>query len=89
MSASTERMHMQRVKELPCSVCGHPGPSDAHHILEGRTPGRKSPNFLCIPLCKDCHTGPKGIHGDRSMWKIYKATELQCLADTIERLMCQ
>lgn len=87
MTASIERDHMLRVKELPCSVCGQPGPSDAHHILEGRTPGRKSPDMLAIPLCKSCHTGPKGIHGDRAMWNIYKATELKCLAGTIERLM--
>lgn len=88
MSASAERLHMLRVKELPCSVCGQPGPSDAHHILEGRTPGRKSPNFLCIPLCKDCHQGgANGIHGQRRMWNVMKKTELECLADTIERLM--
>lgn len=88
MTTSTERLHMQRVKELPCAVCGQAGPSDAHHILEGRTPGRKSPNFLCIPLCKSCHQDSKnGIHGERRMWNIYKANELQCLANTIERLM--
>ena len=27
-----ERAHIQRVKQLPCSVCDAPGPSDAHHI---------------------------------------------------------
>jgi len=77
---------MAAVKGLSCSVCGTAGPSDAHHILTGRTPGRKSPAFTCIPLCRDCHTGPKGIHGDRAMWNIFKATELGCLSDTIERL---
>ena len=85
---SFERRHMGRVKELPCSVCGAPGPSDAHHILEGRTPGRKSPDELCIPLCKDCHQGShNGIHGQRRIWEVLKKTELQCLADTIRRLI--
>lgn len=82
----SNREYMARVKSLPCAVCGAYGPSDAHHILEGRTPGRKSPDELCIPLCRDCHTGPKGIHGDRAMWNIFKATELGCLADTIRIL---
>jgi len=86
VSASAERLHMQRVKELPCSLCNAPAPSSAHHILEGRTPGRKSQNLLVIPLCFDCHQGKSGIHGDRSLWNVYRKTELQCLAETIERL---
>jgi len=79
--------HMFRVKELPCAVCGASGPSDAHHILEGRTPGRKSPDWLTIPLCKDCHQGShNGIHGQRRIWDVLKKTEAQCLNDTLERL---
>lgn len=86
MSKAEER-HLQRVKELPCSVCGADGPSDAHHILVGRTPGRRSPDFCAIPLCKMCHQDPKlGIHGLMGMWKIFKVSELDCLASTIERL---
>lgn len=82
--------HMGRVKELPCAVCGASGPSDAHHILEGRTPGRKSPDLLCIPLCKNCHQdNHNGIHGNRRMWDVMRKTELTCLAETIERLMYQ
>lgn len=79
--------HIERVKHLDCGVCGASGPSDAHHILEGRIPGRKSPDWLVIPLCKDCHTGSlNGIHGQRRMWNVMKASELQILADTLETL---
>ena len=82
-----ERKHITRVKELPCSVCGTAGPSDAHHILEGRTPGRKSPDMLVIPLCKDCHQGShNGIHGMKAMWNVMKVSELDCLADTITKI---
>jgi len=82
-----ESQHIARVKALPCAVCGQPGPSDAHHILEGRTPGRKSPHALTIPLCKGCHQDAKnGIHGERRMWLVMKKTEHQCLAETIEKL---
>ena len=84
---SIERKHITRVKEMPCSVCGTAGPSDAHHILEGRTPGRKSPDMLVIPLCKDCHQGShNGIHGMKAMWNVMKVSELDCLADTITKI---
>lgn len=79
--------HIRRVKELSCCVCGQSGPSDAHHILEGRTPGRKSPDWLVVPLCKDCHQGSRnGIHGMRIMWNLMKKTELACLSDTLQAL---
>ena len=80
--------HMKLVKELPCAVCGQAGPSDAHHILAGRVPGRKVDDMLTIPLCKDCHQGShNGIHGERRMWDVMRKNELDCLADTIARLM--
>jgi hypothetical protein len=82
-----ERWHITRVKCLPCAVCGAHAPSDAHHILEGRTPGRRCSDFCVIPLCKDCHQDSRnGIHGQQFMWQVMKKTELECLADTIEKL---
>jgi hypothetical protein len=42
--------HLLRIKEMDCSLCGASGPSDAHHILEGRCPGRKSPDMLAIAV---------------------------------------
>lgn len=78
--------HLARVHELSCGICGAM-PVEAHHILEGRTPGRKSPDALAIPLCNDCHTGPaNGIHGRRVLWDVYRKSELDVLAETIERL---
>lgn len=84
---AAERTHIQRVKELSCRVCGAPGPSDAHHIREGQGMSQRAGHFLAIPLCKQCHQGDMGIHGDRTMWKIHKLTELDALNDTIEELM--
>ena len=78
--------HMGRVAELPCSLCGS-RPVEVHHILEGRTPGRRSPGWTCIPLCMDCHRGPiNGIHGQQVMLKVQKVTELQLLSKTLEAL---
>jgi hypothetical protein len=76
-----ESEHIQRVKELPCSVCDPPGPSDAHHI-------EQEMHFTVIPLCRDCHQGGfNGIHGQRRIWQALKKDELSCLNDTIRRLL--
>jgi hypothetical protein len=79
--------HVGRVKSLPCALCGAHAPSDAHHILEGRIQGRRSSDWVTIPLCKDCHQGARnGVHGEQIMLKVMKETELNLLAQTIETL---
>ena len=76
-----ERVHLGRVKALPCSVCDEPGPSDAHHIKQGQ-------HYTVVALCKSCHQGSlMGLHGRRRMWAIKKMDEVDALAVTIERLM--
>lgn len=78
-----EREHIRRVKELPCSVCEAPGPSDAHHI-------EQSLQFCVVALCKDCHQGSvMGWHGQKRIWKIKKMTELDALNETIKNLLNQ
>lgn len=75
-----DRKYLQKIKELPCGVCGQLGPSDAHHIEQGL-------HYLCIPLCKDCHQGGfNGIHGQRRIWATTKQTELSVLNNTIKAL---
>jgi hypothetical protein len=77
---SAERLHLARVKEMACGVCGQEGPSDAHHVEQHQ-------QYLCIPLCKDFHQGShNGIHGRRSIWNVLKKTELSVLNDTNRRL---
>jgi hypothetical protein len=77
---ATERLHLARVKDMPCGVCGQAGPSDAHHVEQHM-------QYLCIPLCKDCHQGShNGIHGRRSIWNVMKKNELSVLNETIRRL---
>ena len=48
--------------------------------------GERASHFLTIPLCPDCHTGPNGIHGNKSYMRIRKLDELDMLATTIEAL---
>ena len=77
---ATERLHLERIKDMPCGVCGQAGPSDAHHVEQHM-------QYLCIPLCNDCHQGShNGIHGRRSIWNVLKKNELSVLNETIRRL---
>jgi hypothetical protein len=76
----TEREHLGKIKEMPCGVCGASGPSDAHHVEQHM-------QYLCIPLCKDCHQGSfNGIHGQGRIWSVYKLTEMSVLNETIRQL---
>lgn len=78
--SDAERRHLSRVKALPCSVCGHPGPSEAHHIRQGL-------QWACVALCQDCHRGPLlGLHGQKRAWAIRKMDEIDALNTTIRRL---
>jgi hypothetical protein len=72
-----ERAWVQLVKEQPCSVCGVDGPSDAHHIKQGR-------HYTVVALCKSCHQGSKmGWHGEKTAWRIAKMEEIDALNVTI------
>ena len=76
-----ERNHLARIKEMSCGVCGAAGPSDAHHIVQHE-------QYLCIPLCKDCHQGShNGIHGEQRIWNVYKVDELSVLNETLRVLL--
>ena len=82
----SERIHMGKVSELPCSLCGEYPPSMVHHIREGQGMSQRASAFLTIPLCYPCHQGENGVHGSRDLLRTYKQTELTLLASTIEKL---
>ena len=72
-----ERAHMAAVKALPCSVCGAPGPSSAHHIKQGL-------HYCTASLCYSCHQDNNGgWHGDKSRWRLHKMDELDALNVTL------
>lgn len=79
-TTEAERKHVARIKEMPCVVCGTPGPSEAHHV-------KQDSHWHTVPLCKDCHTGShNGIHGGKAMWRLCRMDEVDALARTIEWL---
>lgn len=75
-----ERLHLARIKTLPCSVCDAESGSEAHHIDQGS-------HFTCVALCVECHRGSIGWHGTKALWRIKKMTELDALNITIQRLL--
>ena len=86
MTTKAEREHMARVASLPCACCGQYG-VQVHHIRDGHGMSQRASNFLTVPLCPECHTGQYGVHGDKSRMRARKQSELDWLADTIERLV--
>lgn len=81
--SKAEREHLAKVKELPCSVCDEPGPSEAHHIKQGH-------QYTAVALCTSCHRGPVlGLHGQKRMWAIKKMDEIAALNITVKRLMLE
>lgn len=82
---SPAKKYMVRVANLPCACCGASG-VNVHHIREGQGMSQRASAYLTIPLCPDCHTGPSGIHGNKSAMRLRKLDELSMLADTISKL---
>jgi hypothetical protein len=88
-ATASEKRYMGRVSQQSCSCCGAPGPSIVHHLREGQGTSDRSSNWLTISVCHHCHgnyLGSQGIHGDKTLLRIYKTSELDMLAKTIENL---
>ena len=77
------REHMGRVKMLPCVICGHPPPSEAHHC---RSDGMARDDFKTIPLCQPCHTGPQGYHKAKATWEAQNGPDYSFLAVVADQL---
>lgn len=83
---------MGRVKRLRCVLCVRLGLTqesitDVHHLREEQGGAQRASNWLVAALCHErCHQGRHGIHGDRSLLRQAKCTELDLLAWTLEAL---
>ena len=80
--------HMGRIAAMPCITCRlldmyQSGPTNVHHIREDREARN---DFLTLPLCRPCHQGKYGVHGNKTYLKILKMSELGLLAKVIEEL---
>lgn len=90
MSSAASKRYMAKVAQIGCVLCaalGKPGiPASVHHVREGQGLAQRAADWLSVALCWDCHQGPNGLHGDRSLMRIAKQEELDLLARTIEAL---
>ena len=78
-----ERLHIAKIKLMPCIICQASPPSECHEINQGQW-------FTSMPLCADCHRGSlNGIHGQRRLWNVYKMDELSALNETIRLIMSE
>lgn len=86
-ATASEKKYMGSVSALSCACCGAPPPSMVHHIREDRGMAQRAAHWLTIPLCHSCHQGPQGMHGDKSLLRIYGVDEMSMLAETIRRMV--
>lgn len=85
--SSAGKKHMAKVAQLPCAICGIE-PVEVHHMREGGAAGagQRASDWLTIPLCPDCHRGPRGVHGTKFAMYLLKKNEHALLAETLEKL---
>lgn len=89
--ASTEgqkaREWMKLVSDLPCVICGKPGPSDVHHVCHDRFSTARVSDFAVIPLCRCHHTeGPEAIHNGKESWRDKHGPDWSYLSDVSAQL---
>ena len=81
------KAYLDLVRRQPCSCCGAAAPSFSHHPREGQGGAQKADDFLAIALCYECHQGVAGIHGNRSLMRIYKKSEMDMIAVTVRNVV--
>lgn len=86
----SKRDYMGRVARVPCVLCEvlgfHGVSAEVHHVRSGQGASQRASDYLTVALCPECHRGPMGLHGDRTLMRMAKLEELDLLALTIERV---
>lgn len=77
---------MKRVKSLPCSTCGAPPPSIAHHPREGQGMSMRNGHYMTVPHCDDCHVGAFSIHKSRDQFNRVYGSEMSRVNETIGKV---
>lgn len=74
------RAYHSVVASLPCVLCEFLDLRQAtrttvHHDTISAGMAQRSGDFLVAALCRDCHQGPQGVHGDKTLLRIAKCSE--------------
>lgn len=80
MKSAAQQAYLADVHNQRCALCTKLGkqqdsPTEAHHPRDGQGMSQRAGDFCAIALCGDCHRGPQGIHGDRTLLRMAKVTE--------------
>jgi hypothetical protein len=78
-----EQAYMNIAASLPCACCGDAAGVELHHARQDQGTAMRSGDFSVIPLCVPCHRGQNGIHGDKTMLRIFKTGEMEMLNWTV------
>lgn len=85
-NAAETRYH-DLLRAYGCMLCRRLGRNirdvEIHHIRAAAGAGQRASHWLVIPLCRECHVGKHGIHGDRKIWRQAKVGELDLVGDVI------
>lgn len=79
MKRLIDERHLDRIRQLPCLVCGKE-PAEAAHVRYASSQhnkpvtglGRKPDDKWAVPLCPDCHRNGQGsqhTRGERAFWE--------------------
>ena len=85
------KQYLAEVHLLPCVLCQAIGleqtsETQAHHVRHGNGMGQRAADWNVCALCRDCHKGKNGLHGDRQRFRQAKWDELDALAATTEAM---
>lgn len=47
-----------------CYLCGSPRDIEIHHIYPSGLRRKSTEYGMVVPLCRDCHQGPHGVHNN-------------------------
>lgn len=79
-------LHLMRVKQLPCVVCGV-SPCDAHHCRSDSFGGGRASDYATIPLCKEHHqVGPDAFHANKGKWERENGPDWSYISEMLEML---
>ena len=90
-NAAETRYH-DLLRTYGCMLCRRLGRStpdvSIHHPRIAAGAGQRASHWLAIPLCRECHQGDHGIHGDRQLLiQVFgnkePAVELELVGDVI------
>lgn len=90
--SKADQAHMGRVAGIGCVLCARLGygetPSEVHHARTGVGAAQRNSAWMTVALCPEHHRGATGVHGlgVRAFERTYGVTEIELVAETLERI---